>query len=137
MKKLILFAALILAVGLTYGQNLQKGNLIGTHLAEVSLKPGVTIDQFTEFFINKYIPAVEKIWKGWKFYLVKGIRGENINSFGLIIIVNSEKDRNKYYNSDGTSNELGNTAFEKLKPVQDELDKLGTFTSKYTDWVIQ
>jgi hypothetical protein len=137
MKKLILFATLILVAGLTYGQNLQKGNLVGTHIAEVSLKPGVTMEQFTEFFIDKYIPEAEKIWKGWKFYLVKGIRGENINSFGLIIIINSQKERDKYYNSDGTSNELGNTAYEKLKPVQDELEKLGSFTSKYTDWVIQ
>lgn len=137
MKKLILFTVLIFAVGLTYGQSLQKGNLVGTHVAEVSLKPGVTIEQFTEFYINKFIPEAEKIWKGWKFYLVKGIRGENNNSLGLIIIVNSEKERNKYYNSEGTHNDLGNTAFEKLKPVQDELDKLGTWTSKYTDWVIQ
>jgi hypothetical protein len=137
MKKLILFTTLIFALSLSFGQSLQKGNLVGTHVAEVSLKPGVTMEQFTELFINKYIPEAEKIWKGWKFYLVKGIRGENINSFGLIIIVNSQKDRDKYYNSDGTSNELGNTAFEKLKTVQSELDKLGTWTSKYTDWVIQ
>ena len=137
MKKLILFTTLIFALNLSFGQSLQKGNLVGTHVAEVSLKPGVTMEQFTELFINKFIPEAEKNWKGWKIYLVKGIRGENINSFGLIIIVNSQKDRDKYYNSDGTSNELGNTAFEKLKPVQSELDKLGTWTSKYTDWIVQ
>lgn len=137
MKKLILISTIVLLAGITYGQSLQKGNLVGTHVAEVSLKPGVTMEQYTEFFINKYIPEAEKVWKGWKVYLVKGVRGENINSFGLIIIVNSQKDRDKYYNSDGTSNELGNTANEKLKPVQVELEKLGTFTTKYTDWVIQ
>jgi hypothetical protein len=137
MKKLILVAALILIAGITFGQSLQKGNLVGTHVVEVSLKPGVTMEQYTEFIIKKYIPEAEKIWIGWKVYLVKGIQGENINSFGLIFIIKSQKDRDKYYNADGTGNELGNTAYEKFKPMQDELEKLGTFTTKYTDWVIQ
>jgi hypothetical protein len=136
MKKLVLIAAVILMAGITYGQSLQKGNLVGTHVITVSLKPGVTMEKFIEFFSAKLIPEVEKNYPGWKAYIVKGIRGENNNSFGLIYVIKSEKDRDKYYNADGSASELGKSVTEKLQPVLDEAAKLGTFTTKYTDWVI-
>ena len=40
MKRLLLTAAIILVVGALYGQSLQKGNLIGTHVLTLELKPG-------------------------------------------------------------------------------------------------
>jgi hypothetical protein len=137
MKKLFLIAAVILIAGITYGQSLQKGNLVGTHTITVSLKPGVTMEKYTDFFKTKVIPEMEKNMPNWKFYLVKGLRGENINSFGFIIIVKSVQDRDKYYNADGSDNELGKSTNVKFKPVTDELEKLGTYTSKYTDWIVQ
>lgn len=137
MKKLILIASLILAVGLTYGQNLQKGNLVGTHVITITPNSGVTVEQITDYMIKTYIPEFQKVRPEWKGYLTKGVRGENANSIGMIIVIKSEKDRDKYYNADGTANELGTKASEKMKPFIDELEKLGTWTSKYTDWVIQ
>jgi hypothetical protein len=137
MKKLFLIVAVILIVGITYGQSLQKGNLVGTHTITVSLKPGVTMEKYTDFFKTKVIPEMEKNMPNWKVYLLKGLRGENINSFGFIIIVKSVQDRDKYYNADGSESELGKSTNVKLKPVTDELEKLGTYTSKYTDWIVQ
>ena len=137
MKKLILFAALIFAVSVTYGQSLQKGNLVGIHVMTVTPNSGVTVEQITDYLIKTYIPEFEKARPEWKAYLTKGTRGENANSIGMIIVIKSEKDRDKYYNTDGTASELGNKASEKTKPFIDELEKLGTWTSKYTDWVIQ
>ena len=138
MKKLILItAALLLVAGTTFGQTLQKGNLVGFHVTTVDLKPDVTMEQFQEFYISKVMPEFEKHFPGWKGYSVKGIRGENENSIGMIYVIESEKHRDKYYNEDGSLNELGTATYEKLKPVLDELEKLGTYTTKYTDWVIQ
>lgn len=138
MKKLILItAALLLVAGTTFGQTLQKGNLIGTHVTTVDLKPDVTMEQYQEFYISKVIPEFEKHYTGWKVYLTKGIRGENENSIGGIVVIKSEEHRDKYYNEDGSLNELGTATNEKLKPVMEELEKLGTSTSTYTDWVIQ
>ena len=136
MKKIILTAAFILFVGVMYGQSLQKGNLIGTHLLTLELKQGVTMEQFQEFYIKKFIPEFEKIRNGWKVYLVKGIRGEHANSYGLIIVIESEELRDKHYNDDGNLSEFGKAALEKLAPVREELDKLVTFSATYTDWVI-
>ena len=137
MKRLILFAALMFAVVLTYGQNLQKGNLVGVHVMTLTPNSGVTVEQITNYLIKTYIPEFQKVRPEWKVYLTKGIRGENANSIGMIIVISSEKDREKYYNSDGTINELGNKANEKMKPFGDELAKLGAWTTKYTDWLIQ
>ena len=72
-------------------------------------------------------------------YIAKGIRGENKNVFGLIYFADSEEARDKYFTDDGDGprNELGTSAYEKLQPITKELQKLGTYTSTYTGWVIQ
>ena len=137
MKKLILTAALILVVGTTFGQTFQKGNLVGFHVMTINLDPDVTMNQFMDFFTNKVGPEFEKNFPGIKTYIAKGIRGENKNSFGLIYLFETEEIRNKYFNEDGTFTELGNSAFEKIQPISEELSKLGTYTTIYTDWVIQ
>lgn len=119
-----------------FGQTLQKGNLIGTHEMNITLVPGITTDQFVEFYTNKLIPEFEKSLPGWKYYLVKSIRGEIQDSYGLIIVIKSEKDRDKYYNSDGSPTELQNSANKKLEPILKEFEKYGTVTTTYTDWLI-
>lgn len=136
MEKLILTAALILVVGTTFGQTLQKGNFIGLHVITINLDPDVTMNQFLDFYVNKYIPEFEKNFPGVKLYIVKGIRGENENSFGSVYLFDSEEVRDKYFEN-GTLTELGKSASEKLQPTTEELQKLGTLTSTYTDWVIQ
>lgn len=136
MKKLVFITAMILLSGFAFGQGLQKGNLIGTHVMTVTLQPGVTMEQFIAFYNSKVIPEMNKLDPDWKMYLVKSIRGDIKNSFGMIHVIKSEKVRDKYYNTDGSSNELGDSLNEKLKPVLDELNKLGTSTTTYTDWVI-
>ena len=96
MKKLILIAAVILMAGITYGKGLQKGNLIGTHVVTVSLMPGVTMEKFMDFYKTKVIPEIEKNVPNMKEYIVKGIRGENKDSFGEIFVFKSSQERDKY-----------------------------------------
>ena len=137
MKKLILITALVFVIGISYGQSLEKGNLVGVHTLTITLNPGVTMEQVISYLINSYIPASEKARPEWKYYITKGVRGENNNEIGMIAVVRSEKDRDKYFNADGTIGELGLKANEKIKAYNEELNKLCTWTSKYTDWVIQ
>jgi hypothetical protein len=137
MKNLFIIAILGLTVCAANGQTLGKGNLIGTHVITLDLKPGYTADQAMDFFIKKYIPAAEESFPGMKVYAVKGIRGENENKFGQLAVFESEAIRDKYYKKDGSYTEAGNEAMKKLQPVLDEFIPMGTFTSVYTDWVIQ
>ena len=137
MKKLILATVLILLVGITFGQTFKKGNYLGTHIMTIIPDPDVTLNQFIELFANKAIPGWEKHFTGGKVYLLKGIRGENENSFAVIYTFESENDRNKYWKAEGGGfTELGKAADEKMTPIFEELNKLGTWTTKSTDWVV-
>jgi hypothetical protein len=138
MKKLILILSLILFTGVIFGQALPKGTMVGTHTLTVTLQPGATMEQFMDFLINTFVPEFNKVDPDWQAYLVKGIRGNiNTNSIGVIHIFKSDKIRDKYINPDGSYTELGNSRNEKLKPIQDELNKLGSCTTQWTDWEVQ
>ena len=137
MKKLFLIGAIILVSNFSFGQSLQKGNLVGLHIMTVNLNSGATMDQFQTFFISKVIPEYEKQFQGVKGYLVKAVRGENNNSFGIVWLFDTEQSRDKYFSADGNPNDLGKSAVEKVSVIEKELEKLGTYTTKFTDWVIQ
>ena len=137
MKNLILTTALMTVMGVTYGQSLQKGNLIGVHNLTVNLDPDVTMNQYKEFFANKVQAEWEKHFTGVKVFLLEGVRGEGENGLGIVWVFETEGDRDKYFNDDGSNTELGTATFEKLQPVTEEWQKLGTWTSTYTDWVVQ
>lgn len=137
MKKLFFLAALLLLTGITFGQGLSKGNLIGVHVMTVTLQPGITMKQVEDFYVNTYIPEVEKLMSGVKIYLVKGIRGENKNNTGVIMVFKSEQIRDKYNNDDGSPTDLSKSIMEKLKPMTEKLNNLGRVTTTYTDWIVQ
>ncbi len=136
MKKFILTSALLLMAVAIFGQPLKKGNLVGTQLLEIELKPGVTMEQFQDFYINEAIPAFEKAREGWKVYLVKGIRGENEGKLGLIIVIETEDARDRYYNEDNTLSELGEESSKKWAPVREKMEELITFKATFTDWLV-
>ncbi|WP_146066663.1 hypothetical protein, partial [Candidatus Venteria ishoeyi] len=83
MKKLILCVALIIAATSIFSQSLEKGNILGVHTNTVTLKSGVTMNQYLDFYTNKFIPEYEKNLPGIKLYVVKGTRGEGENSYGV------------------------------------------------------
>jgi len=136
MKKLLFAAAFLLFAGIAFGQSLQNGNLVGVHVMKVELKPGATMDQYIEFFNEKLKPAWEKAEPSMQISPMKAIRGENKNEFGMIVIYKDEAARDKYYNEDGSPSEYGNKVMEKVAPVTLEGEKLGTWTSTYTDWIV-
>ena len=138
MKKLLITVAIILMANLSFAQGLQKGNLFGLHLITVTLKPNVTMDEFKTFFVSNVLPEYEKAWIGLKGYLVRSFKSKN--SFAIIWLFESEVARNKYFTADDKPNELEKAAYEKVKPIEEELKKYGTYTVSYKDnddWVVQ
>ena len=136
MKKSLVITALLLFAGVAFGQTIEKGNLIGLHVVSVELKPGATMDQFIDFVNEKTKPEWEKLHEGGKMFAIKGIRGESANEFGIIFQFKDEASRNKSYNTDGTLNEWGTKLQEKMAPVNAEMEKIGSVSSKYTDWLV-
>ena len=136
MKKLILIGILILMGGFSFGQTLKTGNLVGIHVLSIELNPGVTMKQFQDFHLSTLIPEYEKNYPGWQLYLAKGIRGENKNTYGWIMVAESEKTRDKLYKDNGSLTEYGKVINEKMKPVLEEVEKFGKLKRTYTDWLI-
>lgn len=119
-------------------QPLQKGNVVGLHVATIQLKPGVSQDQFADYYKKNIIPEFEKVYPDTKLYLIKGLRGENERRLGLIYYFTSDDIRNKYFNPDGTPTSDGLVLEEKMKPSYDALATVRESAStKYTDWVIE
>jgi hypothetical protein len=136
MKKLLLIAAVIIIAVNSSCQTITKGNFIGFHVYTVNLDPNVTWNQFYDFWMKKVTPEYEKNFE-CKAYALKGIRGECANCIAGMIVWKTEADRDKFFNKDGELNDVGKAAMAKMQPVLDQLAKLGTTTSKYTDWIIQ
>jgi hypothetical protein len=138
MKRAIVAAGLLLLAGGAQAQTLHKGNLVGSHTVLVKLQPGVTLEQFADFYYRKVMPAYEASRPGWKAYPVRRIRGEKAEGLGLLIVIPTEADRDKYYNADGTDSELGKAANAKVQPLITEMGKLGTLASDvYVDLLVQ
>ena len=136
MKNLILTLSFMLFTGSIFGQTLLSGNLVGVHVITIELKKGITMSEFQKFHVNKLIPEYEKNYPGWQLFLAQGLRGENQNKYGWIIVVESEEIRDQYYNDDGSITEFGQAAAEKMKPVLEEAEQFGRLNRTYTDWLI-
>lgn len=135
----LLFLYLILGFSLTplTAQNLQKGNLLGMHVINITLAPNVTMEKFLDFYTNKFIPEYEKNFPGIKLYVIKGIRGENENKFGLVYVLKSTEVRDKYWPQKDVSSDVTQAGMKKLEPLVEERKKLATWTeASQTDWII-
>jgi hypothetical protein len=137
--KTLLLISLLLSFSMTQlsSQTLQKGNIIGIHVRTITLQPNVTMDKYLDFYMNKYIPEYEKNFPGVELYVIKGIRGESENSFGLLYLIKSIEVRDKYWPQADLNTELASEALKKIQPTADELRKLGAATRiSQTDWII-
>ncbi len=140
MKKGLFFLAFALTGIFSFGQTVHKGSLLGLHTSTHNFKEGVTMEDYEKFYTSKAIPAYEKAFPGIKFYLIKSLRGQDSSSLGVISIFNSESDRNKYFNNDGTMTELGKAASAKLSDIGKEFDKYVITCDapdKYNDWLVE
>jgi len=136
MKKITITLAFLLLTSPIFAQTLQKGNLVGVHVITIELKKGITMSEFQKFHVNKLIPEYEKNYPGWQLFLAQGLRGENQNKYGWIIVVESEEVRDRYYNDDGSITEFGQDAADKMKPILQEAEEFGKLNRTYTDWLI-
>ena len=136
MKKLIIISAFILFTGVAFGQTLQKDGSFGMHVLTIELAEGVTMDQYMEFLTTKYIPEAEKLFKGHKIILMKGDRGKYINKIAYVNYFESTEARDRYYPQEGTPSDEAKEITEKLKPLREELNKLGTISTEYSGFVI-
>lgn len=137
MKNLLVALLLILSFGITNAQTFQKGNIIGSHVLNIELKIGITMNQFQDFYMNTIAPEFSRSRPGWTIFLVKGINGENKNNLGVMVVIDSEESFHKYFNEDNTPSELAKAANRKLIQVYDDLHEfVVSYDTKFTDWIV-
>ena len=136
MKKLIVLLALILTAGIVCGQTVQKGNVIGAYALKVQLDPDVTMNQFTDKFINYYIPIIEKNFEGVTVFLMKGYTGTHAGGYGLYIHCKDLKVYDKYWDKEGQLTEDGKKAWDACGDAHENINKMGKLSWDFTDWVL-
>ncbi len=136
MKKILIAVAIVLVTGVAFGQTLKKGGVIALHRVEVTLAPGVSIDQFQEFFTDNIISEGEKLFPGMTFLHLKGIGENNQHQYANFYHWETLEAFHVYWNDGGTPTEKGAAAMAKLQPLLEKLNKLGTYTQVPGDWLI-
>jgi len=140
--KTFLLICLLLGFSMTQlsAQTLKKGAVVAVSTYELILSPDVSMNQFIDFYNNKYIPEYEKNFPGVKMYPLMGDRGENKNIAGGMLVFESVAVRDKYYPKENEEvSEITAAANEKMQAIGAEATKLVVvFTREtYTDWIVK
>ena len=141
LSRCLVAAVVVMVPIICQARGLERGNLIGVHVITVDLKPGVSMEEFTKFYVEHVLPEYEKNWPGLEGYLLKSFFSDSKNKFAIVWLFKTVEDRNRNFHADGTANELERAAQARVKPIEDELKaKYGSYTVQYThedDWVLQ
>ena len=68
---------------------------------------------------------------------LQGIGADNKLDYAGLYYYDTMEDYQKYWNEDGSPNELGAAAMAKFQPLFEEWSKLGVFNYTTSDWMIQ
>lgn len=133
---LILFSILFVLFPLT-AQPLQKGNIVGIHHLKIDLKSGVTLEEYINFWDHIVLPAYRAQMEGAHIETAYGLRGDCKACLGMMIVLESEDVRNRYWKADGSWTDYGMKKLERINFVFEELtSNYGSFSSTHTDWII-
>lgn len=138
--KTFLLLCLFLGIGMTQlsAQTLKKGAVISVSTYKITLQPGVTMNQYEDFMINKYLPEYEKNFPDSKMYILTGDRGEKKDQMGIMWYFVSVKVRDKYYPNETDLSTEAMAAWERMNPIITEESKYVSESIRvYTDWVIK
>ncbi len=138
--KILLVLIFLLGISITRStaQTLQKGTVMGIHTYTLTLNPDVTMNQFLDFMMNKYVPASDENFPGSKMFILTGDRGENKNKLAIMIVFESVEVRDKYYPAPDEVSPEYDAAEAKMTAILEEMNKhIVDFTRVYTDWVIK
>lgn len=139
--RMFAFVPFLLVLNCAPAAALDHGNLIGIHVMTVHPKPGVTVQDFQDFYVGKVLPGYERQWPGLRAFLLRPFSPKAGNQFAIVWLFQSVAHRNRYFSPDGKANARELAAREGVKPIEAELKaKFGDYTVRYTDdddWVIQ
>jgi hypothetical protein len=129
-----LVGLLLIRAPATFAQAHAGGDARVFAIREVTLKAGVTAQEFERYFANEYARPRESAAPGLQMYLLKGDRGQARGQYLMVWEFESLTRRNEYFPSeDGAVSER---LQELLRPVAPH--RLGDYIDirSYTDYVV-
>jgi hypothetical protein len=136
MKNILILCAVMLISASTFGQIIPKGSLIGIHNVSVKLLGNTTEEAYMAAFQSKWIPVASKAY-ACEIHVLKYLRGKSENKIGLLFIYKNASERDVFYDAEGKLSEKGKAAVAQLGIIDAELNKLGTSSGSYIDWLVQ
>ncbi len=136
MNRIITIAILLLTAGNVSGQTLRMGTVIECNEITVNLKPGGTMEQYSQFMVSQLVPATEKAFPGTEVYIVRGNRGNAESKVGAIWVFETPEIRNRYYDPGGNLTPAGQKASAEVDPVLEQLERIGTGSRKSMVWEV-
>ena len=118
------------------------GNIVAVR--DITLKDGVTVEEFERFAVEEFSPVFEQQVPGVKAFIMKGNRGDKKGSYSYVLIFDSVNTRDFYYPFEHGGEESVPATSEKLwLPAREAIyDKLVKYvdgigeTEGYTDYVV-
>ncbi len=118
------------------------GNIVAVR--DITLKEGVSVEDFERFAVEEFSPVFEQEVPGVKAFIMKGNRGDKKGSYSYVLIFDSTNTRDFYYPFEHGGEESVPATSEKLwlparKAIYEDLvkfvDGIGE-TEGYTDYVV-
>jgi hypothetical protein len=117
------------------------GAVVILNTGSTTLKPEVSLNQFRDFYINKYAPEIQKYMPEMKVYLLRGDRGEKKNQIAELWVFDSVAGRDKYWpkENDTNTSPAMKEAVTKLEAIGQEYEKyVNTGGNRvFTDWIVK
>ncbi len=102
-------------------------------LHEIELPPGVTLEEYEQFFAKELAPVPEL--PGWKIHLLKADRGERAGKLLLLAEIESVEARDRYFpRPEEVSEEW--TRFVEQHPGAAAWEKIHSKPHNWTDYVV-
>jgi hypothetical protein len=121
------FLSLSLVLGITMPLSAQipdhSGGILVFDTFIVTLRPGVTMDQYVDFLKTKFVSEYDKNFPGSKLTIVSPVSWMKKNQYSFFYNFKSTKEWYKYYPNGTEMSAEAKAAWEKMKSVKQEESK--------------
>jgi hypothetical protein len=131
--KTFLLMWLFIGTGMTQLSAQEEGVIFDTFI--VTLRPGVTMDQYLDFLKTRYVSEYNKNFPGSKLTIGSPDSWRKKNQYSFFYTFESNKEYNKYYTNGLERSDICKAAWQKMESVNQEVNKYISDSKRVeTEW---